>query len=239
MRAAQDARDTVEAQLGALKDKQAQMAEEVKQALKEKASAEAGLKTTERQVEDLRKELHYCEINLATEKQLVKDLCEELHKAKEAAKLLKEVAKAKKQTAYALGVQETQSRLTEKFSSVAKDYCDITWGKALDATGIPADSSLRLPKSIYYDSNIRELPGSGSPPPEQPAQVSEAPTTDQAPPAPVEVPTDSRQDDGEGKKVEAPQGKDKNQDKGKDQASDTAVSQSKQVADLEAPKAKA
>ena len=44
------------------------MAEVVKQALKEKASAEAGLKTTERQVEDLRKELHYCEINLATEK---------------------------------------------------------------------------------------------------------------------------------------------------------------------------
>ena len=36
-------------------------------------------------------------------------------------------------------------------------------------------------------------PGSGSPPPEQPVQVSEAPTTDQAPPTPVEVPTDSRQ----------------------------------------------
>ena len=46
-RAAQDARDTVEAQLGAMKDKQAQMAEEVKQALKAKASAEVGLKTTE------------------------------------------------------------------------------------------------------------------------------------------------------------------------------------------------
>ena len=47
-RAAHDARETVEAQLGALKDKQAQMAKEVKQALKAKASAEAGLKTTER-----------------------------------------------------------------------------------------------------------------------------------------------------------------------------------------------
>ena len=44
------------------------MAEEAKQALKEKVSAEVGLKTTERQAEDLRKELHYCEINLATEK---------------------------------------------------------------------------------------------------------------------------------------------------------------------------
>ena len=61
------------------------MAEEVKQAFKAKASAKAGLKTTERQTEDLRKELHYCEINLATEKQLVKDLREEIHKTKEAA----------------------------------------------------------------------------------------------------------------------------------------------------------
>ena len=169
----------------------------------------------------------------------MKDLREVLYKAKEAAQLLKEAAEAEKQAAYALGVQETQSRLIEEFSSIARNYCDITWGKALDAAGIPADSSLRLPKSIYYDSDIRELPGSGSPPLEQPVQVSEAPTTDQAPPAPVEVPTDSRQDDGQGKKVEAPQVKDKNQDKGKGQASDTAVSQSKQVTDPEAPKAKA
>ena len=52
-RAALDKRDTVEAQLGVLKVKQAQMAEEVKQALKENASAEAGLKTTERQAEEI------------------------------------------------------------------------------------------------------------------------------------------------------------------------------------------
>ena len=223
-KAAHDARDTVEAQLGALKDKQAQMTEEVKQALKAKASAEASLKTTERQAEDLRKELHYCEINLATEKQLVKDLREEIHKAKEATQLLKEATEAEKQAAYALGVQETQSRLTEEFSSVARDYCDITWIKALDASGIPTNSSLRLPESIYYDSDIWELPGSGSPPPEQLAPVSEAPSTNQAPPAPVEVPTDSRQVAGQGKKVKAPQGKDKNQDKGKSQASYTTAS---------------
>ena len=54
----------------------------------------------------------------------------------------------------------------------------------------------------------------------------------------MEVPTDYRQDAGQGKKVEAPEGKDKNHDKGKCQASDTAISQSKQVADPEAPKAK-
>ena len=138
---------------------------------------------------------------------------------------------------YALGVQETHSRLTEEFSAVARDYCDITWGKALNATGIPADSSLRRPESIYYESDIRELPSPSFPPPEQPAQVSEVPIADQVPPTPVEVPTDSRQDAGQRKKVEAPQGKDNNQDKGKGTASDTTISQSTQAADPRAPKA--
>ena len=142
-RAAHDTRETAEAHLNALKDKQVQMADQVKQALQDKASAEAGLKTTERQDESLRKKLHYCEINLKTEKQAVKELREELNKAREAAQLIKEAAEAEKQASYALGVQETQSRLTEEFSAVARDYCDITWGKTLDAAGVPVDSSLR------------------------------------------------------------------------------------------------
>ena len=79
----------------------------MKQALRNKDSAEAGLKTIESQAEDLRKELHYCEINLATEKQMVTDLREELRKAKEAAQLLNEAAEAEKKVAYALRVQET------------------------------------------------------------------------------------------------------------------------------------
>ena len=47
-RVALDARDVAEAQLGALKEKQAKMAEQVKDALRQRDSAEAGLKTTER-----------------------------------------------------------------------------------------------------------------------------------------------------------------------------------------------
>ena len=101
------------------------------------------MKTTKRQFEEVRKELHYSEINLATEKQMVTELREELRKAREAAQLLKEATEAEKQAAYTLGVQETQSRLTEELSAVARDYCDITWGKAFDVTGIPVDSSLR------------------------------------------------------------------------------------------------
>ena len=80
------------------------MAEQVKQALRDKDSAETGLKTTERQAEDLRKELHYSEINLATEKQMVTEFREEFRKAREDAQLLKEATEAEKQSAYALGV---------------------------------------------------------------------------------------------------------------------------------------
>ena len=97
------------------------------------------------------------------------ELREEFRKAREAAQLLKEATEAEKRAAYTLGVQETQSRLTEEFSAVARDYCDITWGKAFDVTGIPVDSSLRRPESIYYDPDICELSGPSSSPPEQPA----------------------------------------------------------------------
>ena len=51
---------------------------------------------------------------------------EELRKAREAAQLLKEATKAKKQVAYTHGMEETQARLTEEFSAVVRDYCDIS-----------------------------------------------------------------------------------------------------------------
>ena len=240
-RLALDARTEAEVQLGALKEKQAKMAKQLKEAVRARDNAEAGLKTTERQFEEVHNELHYSEINLAIEKQMVTELREELRKAKKAAQLLKEATEAKKQAAYYMEVQETQSRLTEEFSAVTRDYCNITWGKVLDVAGIPANSNLRRLESIYYDSNIRELPGPSSPPPEHLAQVSEMPIADQVPLAPVEVPTDSRQDPGQGKEVEAPQGKDKSKDKGKGKgkASDTTIYQSEQATNLGAPKTQA
>ena len=75
-RLAQDAQAEVEVQLGALKEKQAKMAERLKDAIKAKDSAEAGLKTTKRQFKEIRKELHYSKINLPTEKQMVTELRE-------------------------------------------------------------------------------------------------------------------------------------------------------------------
>ena len=54
------------------------------------------------------------------------ELREDLRKAREAAQLLKEVTEAKKQAAYTLGMEETQARLTEEFSPVARDYYNIS-----------------------------------------------------------------------------------------------------------------
>ena len=115
---------------------------------------------------------------MATEKQLVMDLREELRKAKEAAQLLKEAVEVEKQVAYMLGMEETQARLIEEFSAVARDYCDISWGKALDVAGVPADSILRQPESFYYDPEIRELSDPSSSLLDQAAQVSEVPKAD-------------------------------------------------------------
>ena len=92
----------------------------------------------------------------------MKELREELQKAKEAAQLAKEAAEAKKQVVYTLGAEVTQARLTEEFFAVCKEYCGVTWGKALDAAGVPVGFDLRRLESIYYDPEIRKLPGPDS-----------------------------------------------------------------------------
>ena len=108
-RAAMDAQSETEVELGALKENHYKMAEQLKEVVRARDSVEAGLKTTERQFEEVRKNLHYAKLNLATEKQMVTKLREELCKARETTQLFKEAAKAEKQAAYTLGVQETQS----------------------------------------------------------------------------------------------------------------------------------
>ena len=60
------------------------MAEQLKEVVRARDSTEAGLKTTEKQFEDIRKQLHYTKINMKTEKQLVTELREELRKVREA-----------------------------------------------------------------------------------------------------------------------------------------------------------
>ena len=54
-RAAFNTRSEVEVELSALKENHSKMAEQLKEAIKARDSAEAGLKTTEKQFEDIRK----------------------------------------------------------------------------------------------------------------------------------------------------------------------------------------
>ena len=138
-------------------------------------------------------------------------------------------------------MEETQVRLKKEFSAVARDYCNISQGKALDVAGVLADSGLRRPKSIYYDPEIRELSDPSSSLPVQAAQVSEVAKVDQVPPAPLEASMDSHQDIGKRKRAETLQGKDKKKDSSNpaEKALDTIISQPEQAADPGAPKAKA
>ena len=68
----------VEKSLGALKEEHAKLSEKLKDSDKLRLSAEASLKTIEKQMEDQCKKFNLTKINLATKKQAVLDLKTEL-----------------------------------------------------------------------------------------------------------------------------------------------------------------
>ena len=157
------ARAEVEKTLGSLQHDYAELMDKFKESENQRKSADAGLKTAEAQAEDQRKELFATQINLATEKQAVQDLKtalqkveDELRRVKEEAQLIREATEAEKSAARQLGAEETEARLSEEIPEVCRDYCSISWARALDAAGVPADSALRLPESIFYPEEIRE-----------------------------------------------------------------------------------
>ena len=95
----------------------------MKESNKARLSAEAGLKTTKRQIEDQCQKLHITEINLATEKQIVLDLKAGLQKTKDAAQVAKEVTKAAMKASYERRVLDMETRLAEEVAVVCRDYC--------------------------------------------------------------------------------------------------------------------
>ena len=128
----------------------------------------------EKQPENQLYKLHVTKINLATERQTVLYLKAVLQKAKEEAQLAKEAAEVEKRAAYQLGVEETQVKLTEELLEVCRDYCSMTWDQALDIAGILADSVWRLPGSVFYPPEIREVPTNALESFEQPMAISDA-----------------------------------------------------------------
>ena len=103
-------RSETEKTLRAIKQEQYEMVEKLKEAQSAHLSAEDGLKTAKKQVEDQCQKLHVTKINLGTERQSVLDLKAALQKTKEEAQLAKEATEAEKRVAYQLGVEETPSK---------------------------------------------------------------------------------------------------------------------------------
>ena len=135
-----------------------------------------------------------------------------MQKAREKVQLAREAAEAKKKASYKLGVEETEIRLAEELSEVCRDYCDMTWDKALAVVGVPVDSGLRLPGSIYYHPQICEIPTASSPPaiaPKSSGQPLAVP--DALPPPKISKESSKAGDQGQGAKEE----KGKYKDKGK------------------------
>ena len=95
------------------------------------------------------------------------------------------------------------------------------------------DSDLRWLENVYYDLEIRELPGPDSFNPEQALEASEQSLVDQALPAPFEA----NKNDGQGKKADdfqgigKDQGKKKTSSDPKEKAPDAAASQPDQTVD--------
>ena len=144
----------VEKATRALRLEKESLAEKVKEAIQARDNVEAGLKTTERQVEDMRQKLHITEINLATEKQAVLNLKTQLQQAKEAARVAREAVEAAVKASYERGVRDTETRLTEKMVVVCRDYCTESWRVAMDQAGVPADSELRRAENVFFPEDI-------------------------------------------------------------------------------------
>ena len=116
----------VEKAAGALRLEKERLGKEIKETFKAHDSAEAGLKTTTKQAEDMHQQLHLSEINLATEKQMVSDLKAQLLQTKEVARLAREAAEASVATSYERGVVDTEARLTKEVAVVCRDYITMS-----------------------------------------------------------------------------------------------------------------
>ena len=140
---------------GFVNEEKTQLAKKLKTSEQERQSALAGLKTTEAWAKDQHKLLFTTELNLATEKAMVLSLKAELEKAKVEIQEVKEATQAAEMAAYEWGMLETEQRLVEEVVEVCRDYCTVTWNKALNSAGVPADSE-HSRESIFSRTHQRD-----------------------------------------------------------------------------------
>ena len=152
-------------------------------------SAESGLASAQKQVEDQTRHLFEAEGQLQISKEQIIDLKKKLAeaegaknvaewardealRAKEEAVFARTEAECSKEKAeekaYDLGMAETQAALKAQVPGVCRFYCSQVWNEALKQVEVDALSDLWKAECVYYPLAIREnappqLRGQGCP----------------------------------------------------------------------------
>ena len=153
--------------------------------------------------------------------------------------MAREAVEAEKKATYQLSVEETQVRLVKELLEVCRDYCNMTWDKALTVARVLAEFVLRLPKKVYYHLEIRKVPTASSPLAPTPESFEQPLAIPDALPL-LEISKGSSQAGDQGQGAEGEKGKGK--DKGKKPSAKTKDAAKVKEAEVETqevnPKAK-
>ncbi|XP_023886909.1 uncharacterized protein LOC111999011 [Quercus suber] len=124
--------------------------------------AEDQLKITKEQIVELKKKM--AEVEGA--KKVIEQAKEEALKAREEAELARTKAEASKkkaeETAFDLGVADTQALLKSQVPEVCRRYHSQTWNEALKQAGVKTSFDLWKVERVYYPSAILETAPSNS-----------------------------------------------------------------------------
>ena len=163
--------------LKASDDDLAKAKEALKEAIRERDSASAGLNGTQKQAEEQIKRLLETEDQLQIAKDQISDLKKKLIlaenakgvaeyarneavSAKQEAEFARNEAEAAKNKAedegYNTGVAKTQASLKTQIPGVCRLYCSQVWEEALKRVGMDASSDLWKTESIFYPPAIHE-----------------------------------------------------------------------------------
>ena len=195
-------------------DDLAKAKETLKEAIRERDSASAGLNGAQKQAEEQTKHLLEAEDQLQIAKDQISDLKKKLimaenakgvaeytqdkaMRAKQEAEFARNEAEAARDKAeeegYETGVAETQASLKTQIPAVCRLYCSQVWEEALKRDGVDASSNLWKAESIFYPPAIRETASSSSEAMRDPQEASAA----QSEVAQIIVPSDKSTDGGE------------------------------------------
>ncbi|XP_050257417.1 uncharacterized protein LOC126702656 [Quercus robur] len=169
--------------LKASEDDLAKAKEALKEAIRERDNASAGLNGAQRQAEKQTNRLLEAEDQLQIAKEQISDLKKKLILAKNAKGVVEfvqdEAVRAKQEAEFArneaeaardkaedegynTGVAETQASLKAQIPGVCRLYCSQVWEEALKRAGVGASSDLWKAESIFYPPAIREAASASS-----------------------------------------------------------------------------